>query len=189
MHDKHDQSAEPGSKKRFSLLRRFRKDKRGSVAVEFSMLILPFTLMVFAIIETGLSFAADQVISNVGDDIARDYRTGVLKPDTKTEVQIFNQVCDRIEILVAKDCPELVIDFKQYDDFSDVPTTITYTAEGDIDTAGFDFDPGGSETINTMRIFYRWPIITDFMRSRLSNLPGGKTLLFTSITWRNEPYL
>jgi Flp pilus assembly protein TadG len=183
------QSAKSAPKKRFSLLSRFRKDKRGSVAIEFSMLILPFTLMVFAIIETGLSFAAEQVISNASDDLSRDMRTGDIRTADVSDTFLFDKICDHIDIFVAAGCPELEVDLRTFDTYADVPTSIEYLANGDIDTSDYDAVLGGSETINSLRVYYRWPIISDFMRSRLSSLPNGKTLLFSSNTWRNEPYL
>lgn len=40
------------------LLRRFRKNRRGTVAIEFALIALPLFLLIFAIIEVGLSFMA-----------------------------------------------------------------------------------------------------------------------------------
>ena len=39
-----------------------------------------------------------------------------------------------------------------------------------------------------LRVFYRWPVMTDFMSKSMSNLKGGKTLHFASVTWQNEPF-
>ena len=39
-----------------------------------------------------------------------------------------------------------------------------------------------------LRVFYRWPVITDFMSKAMSNLKGGKTLHFATVTWQNEPF-
>ena len=72
--------------------------------------------------------------------------------------------------------------------FRDVPTEIPYTPAGDINSSGFAITPGGPSTINSLRVFYRWPIMTDFMRGKLSTLPDGKTLLYSTMTWRNEPF-
>ena len=93
-----------------------------------------------------------------------------------------------IDVLVASGCPGLVIDLKTYANFAAVPTTIPYLPNGDINTAGFAVTPGGPLAIESLRVFYRWPVMTDFMRSRLSTLPDGKTLLYSTLTWKNEPY-
>ena len=77
-------------------------------------------------------------------------------------------------------------EFNTFDAASKV--RIKLTADKDIDTSDFDVDPGGALTINMLRVFYRWPVMTDLMRSSMSNLKDGKTLLFSTVTWRNEPY-
>ncbi len=176
------------NKKQRSLIRRFGADRRGSVAIEFVMLILPFTLLVFAVIETCISFAAQQMMANATDDLSRSLRTGKIKPADATPASIRDTICNEIEVLVSTGCPGLELDLREYANFASVPTTIPYTPSGDVNTSGFLITPGGSETINSLRVFYRWPIMTDFMRSRLSTLPDGKTLLYSTMTWRNEPY-
>ncbi len=41
---------------------------------------------------------------------------------------------------------------------------------------------------NMLRVFYKWPVITDFMSKLVSNLKDGKTLHFATVTWQNEPF-
>ncbi len=166
-------------------LKRFIKNKRGSVAIEFSMLALPFTALVFAIIESGLSFTAYQVMANSVEDLARDLRTGVLKKADATPAVVRARICDDMKILVTASCPELYIDLKSYATYGAVPTTIPY-ASGDLNTAGFAIAPGDPNTINQLRVFYKWPIYTNYIALKLAELPGGKTLLFSTLTWRNE---
>jgi Flp pilus assembly pilin Flp len=174
--------------KRVGLLGRFRRDKRGSVAIEFSMLILPFSILMFAVIETSVSFAAQQLMSNVTDDVARSMRTAKIKPADINDIKLRKLICDRIDLLTPASCPELVFDLKSYPTYSDVPIKIKYLASGDVDTTGFGTQLGGAGSIQALRVFYRWPIMTDFMRGRLSTLPNGKTLLYSAMIWQNEPY-
>jgi hypothetical protein len=58
----------------------------------------------------------------------------------------------------------------------------------DLDTSGFAVTPGPSMTKNMLRVFYKWPVMTDFMRKSMSNLKDGKTLHFATVTWQNEPF-
>lgn len=186
---------EPADKKRFKFLRRFCKDERGSNAIEFVILIFPFTLMMFAVIESGISFAAQQIMSNAADDVARGLRVNTLLPSINanpTPQQIKDKVremiCDEISVLAAANCPELEIDLRTYPTFADVPVTLGRTGSGDINTSGWDITPGGGGDINSIRVVYRWPVITDFMRKYLAELPDGKTLLYSTLTWQNEEY-
>ena len=172
--------------KKRSLLSQFKRDRRGAVAIEFGILVVPFMALIFAIFESCLSFTAQQVMSNATDTVARQVRTGELKNLNETSVKAL--ICDRLEILVETDCPELEVDLKQYANFQSVPKTIPFTGNGDVNTSGFGVNPGGASTINQLRVFYRWPVITDFMRAQASSLPDSKTLLYSSTTWRNESF-
>ncbi len=176
-----------------ALLRRFRRNDRGVVAIEFAMLALPFFLLVFAIIETCLSFAAGQLLQNTVDRVARELRTGQIQPVEATSTKIFGEVCGGMAIMLVDDsCPELALDLKSYDEFADIPTGITRLANGDVDTSGFTIDPAGPQEIAQIRAFYRWPIYTDLMKARIANVnrgtSDGKILLFATMTWQNEPF-
>jgi Flp pilus assembly protein TadG len=169
--------------------RRFAKDERGSTAIEFVLLIFPFVLMMFAIIETGLSFATQQVMSNAADDLARSIRVNDVTQADITAAGVRDAICGQISFMVAAGCPGLYIDLKEYAHYSDVPLAIPRKGDGDLNTAGFGITPGGSTTKNQIRVFYRWPIYTNFMRRYLSNLPNGYTLLYATLTWQNEPFI
>jgi len=177
------------SRYRMNPLRRFRRDKRGSVAIEFVALAIPFALLVFAILESCISFAAQQVLANATDDIARQLRTGQIKASDINETKLKQMICGRIDIMVPSGCPDLLVDLRQYASFADAAKVrIKLTASGDIDTTGFAVSPGPSLSKNMLRVFYRWPVMTDFMRKSMSNLPNGKTLHFSTATWQNEPF-
>lgn len=169
---------------------RFRRDKRGSVAIEFTMLAIPFALLIFAILESSISFAAQQVLANATDDIARQLRTGQLRPADVTKNSLKADICGRISILAGNDClTNLEVDLRSFPTFADAAKLkIEFTAGGDIDTTDFAVAPGPSMSKNVLRVFYRWPVMTDLMRKSMSNLAGGKTLHFATATWQNEPF-
>ena len=169
-------------------LRGFRRDRRGATAIEFAFLALPFAMLSFAILETTISFTAQQVINNAADKIGRMYRTGQLTATTTDETAFRNLVCQEISIIVGSGCPQLVYDFQNYEEFEDVPLEIPHDPGSDIDVSDLKYDPGGAATINNIRLFYRWPVITDLMKPYFSNLPNNRTLLFATVTWQNEDY-
>ena len=166
----------------------FRRNQRGATAIEFAILAVPFVMLTFAILESTISFTAQQVISNSTDKLARQIRTGQITLSNTTKSEFRALLCTDISIMVTDGCPGLEFDLKSYGSYASVPTNITMTPGGDIDTTGFTYNPGGNDTINSLRVFYRWPIITDMMKGTLSGLPGGKTLLYSSATWKNEPF-
>jgi Flp pilus assembly protein TadG len=185
-----DAPNQPGTQPRkpLGLIRRFSRERRGSVAIEFSIMAMPFVALIFAILETCLSFATQQLITNAVDRVARDVRTGRLLTADLTGNKLKDMICNRIALMAPDGCPDLLVDLNNYASFTAVPKKVPFTAGGDINTAGFAVNPGGPSTINHMRVYYRWPVMTDFLRSSMSNMPGGKTLLLSSATWRNEPF-
>lgn len=173
-----------------SLPARFCKHNRGSVAIEFVMIALPFFLLIFAVVEVTLSFTAEQVMSNAVDDISRQLRTGQLKTtDVSDATKLKARICPQL-FMAATPCPDLEVDLQTYATFKTVPTTIPLKSDNDVDVSALKVNPGGAGTINQLRIFYRWPILTDLMKTRIASIQSqGKTLLFSTVTWQNEPYL
>jgi len=170
------------------LIRALRRDRSGATAIEFSLLALPFALLSFAILETTVTFAAQQVLTNAADEISREIRTGQLTLTNTTQSQFQTKICDEIKIMVGSTCSGLVWDLEAYDAFTDVPKTIPLTPGGDIDNSGFGYDPGNESSIVQLRIFYKWPVLIDKMQASMANLPSGETLLYASVTWQNEPF-
>lgn len=183
------------TERRKSFLERLRGDRRGSVPVEFALLAIPFSLLLFATLESCISFAAQELLADATDNVARMMRTGQIKPaDVNNKPAALKKlICDRITLVFPTGCPGLEVELKQYSTFEAASNVrITFTGSGtnrDIDTTGFNnITLGPSMSKNMLRVFYRWPVITDLMATRLSNIQGNKTLHFASVTWQNEPF-
>lgn len=169
-----------------SVLGRFRRDKEASVAIEFGMLILPFSLVIFAVLESCASFAAQQVMANATDEAARQIRTG--QEQGVDSERLKKLICDDLSIIVSDGCPGLMYDLRQYTSFPEAADDVVRMNDGDVNSGGFRVDPGGPDTINMLRVFYRWPIMTDFIRYQAKPLAGYTTLLYASAIWKNEPF-
>ncbi|WP_054309088.1 TadE/TadG family type IV pilus assembly protein [Mesorhizobium sp. 1M-11] len=197
------QAGKRGSEKRAArrrgFLGRFARDRRGSTAIEFAALAIPFALLVFAILESCLSFAGQEVLTNATDDIARQLRTGQLKVVTVDSLK--QKICHELEILMANECTDrLKVDLRKYDSYVEAAGYSYKIANGEIvlmkgtseDQKQFVAEPGGAETINMLRVFYKWPVITDFLAKSMAGLDfkgsRNSTLHFATNTWFNEPY-
>lgn len=157
------------------------------------MLAAPFALLVFAILESCISFAGQEVMANITDDVARQLRTGQVRQANVTEATLKSMICSRLEIMVAKDCPGLEVDLRAYPSFAAAAQTGFNIQDGGIALTGttpstFTVSPGLAESINMLRVFYKWPVMTDFMAKSMANLKDGNTLHFASMTWKNEPF-
>lgn len=181
--------------KRAGFLKRFVRNRRGSTAIEFAILALPFALLVFGILESCISFAGQEVMANITDDVARQLRTGQLRPADVAGTKLTTLICGRLQIIVSTDCPDqLLVDLREYPTFADAATAGFKIQNGDVvlmqgtNSQAFANTPGLAESKNMLRVFYKWPVVTDLMAKSMANLNGGRTLHFSSVTWQNEPF-
>lgn len=183
---------------RFGFLTRFARDRRGSTAIEFAALAIPFSLLVFAILESCISFAGQEVLTNATDDLARQLRTGRLPQAQVTVARLKEAICSQLKIIVAKDCPGLFVDLRTPTSFAEA-ATYTYKISDDggkivlmkgiqQDSKQFVAEAGEETSINMLRVFYKWPVITDFLKASMQNFNDGTTLHFATNTWVNEPF-
>lgn len=168
------------------------RSTEGATAVEFAMLLLPFTLLLFAIIECGIAFTGQQMLAHAAGQVAREIRTGELRASEVTPDSMYERICGQIGFLAEPNCPELVIDLREFDSFADAAEIrIAFTGEGrsrDIDATGFGVTVGGSGAKQLLRVFYRWPIHMDLLRRLTATVEGDRSLLFAAVAWQNEPF-
>jgi Flp pilus assembly protein TadG len=169
----------------FSPLRRFAGNSSGATAIEFAMLALPFFLLVLAIIEVCLSFGGQQVLVNATNDVARQYRTGQIRPTNNPaadETKLRDEICERLEIIVSSGCPGLTVDLQSYTTFEDAAKVPIAYPDKDVAT------PGLAGSKNMLRAYYRWPLITDLLQLMGSKDKDGTTMHFAVAVWQNEPF-
>ena len=154
-------------------------------AIEFAILAIPFFLIVFAIIETFVAYAGEQLLENAVDTMARELRTGQITYNrsaaTDMDATAFRTAfCDEISIMLSCSSStdqKLYLDVRTFTTFADMPTGIPRqggTSFGALDTSSFGYSPGGPGSYNMVRAYYRWQIVTDLVRPYITNeRPGG----------------
>jgi Flp pilus assembly protein TadG len=167
-------------------LRRFRRNRKGSAAIEFAMLAPIFIALLFAIFEVALMFFATQVLETATQDSARTIMTGQTQTAANTAAQFKTAVCNRISALF--DCVNgISIDVQSY------PTFTNVTIADPIDSSknfvnNMKFCPGGDGDVVVVRLFYQWPLFVTGLGFNMSNLSGSKRLLTATAAFRNEPF-
>jgi Flp pilus assembly protein TadG len=166
-------------------LRRFRRNRTGSAAVEFALVAPVFFALLFAIIETGIIFLAGQVLETITQESARTIMTGQAQTAAYTQAQFQTFVCSQIPALFT--CSNISIDVESYSSFSSV------TIASQIDSnknfiSNMQYNPGGPGDIVVVRLFYPWPQIVTGLGYNITNLSGNKRLLVATAAFRNEPY-
>ncbi|KQS65556.1 pilus assembly protein TadG [Rhizobium sp. Leaf371] len=183
---------------RRTLAGRFARDRKGAAAIEFAILVIPFMMVIFASIETFVAFTGEQILANATQTMARKIRTGLL-PVNMSQTQFRSAFCSELTAMLSCSATEpgtpskLLIDVRSYASFGDIPTAIPRKGT-DLDTTGFTYAPGGPGSINLIRAYYRWTVVTDLVRPYVTNLRAAGTsmpndyLMATTAAFMNEKY-
>ena len=176
----------PSAIPKTSLLRRFRRNRRGSAAVEFALVAPLFFGVLFAIIEMALVFFASQILETVTQDTARLIMTGQAQGAGFTQAQFKNAVCAKLVTMF--DCVNGVsIDVQSYTAFSSINVTDPIDS-GKNFVPPNNYLPGGPGDIVVVRLFYKWPLFVTGLGFNVANLSGNKRLLTATAAFQNEPY-
>ncbi|MBB4194017.1 Flp pilus assembly protein TadG [Rhizobium aethiopicum] len=193
---------------RFSKFRAVARSRDGAAAIEFALLAIPYFLVIFAILETFIAFAAEELVSNAVDTMSRRMRTGQItynlgRTTDMSRTQFRQAFCNEISILISCSTSEaatpskLYVDVQTFSSFSAIPTTIPKVSSdryADINTAAFKYTPGGAGTINMLRAYYRWEIITDLVRPYITTIRPSdgsmptQYLIIATSAFQNEQY-
>lgn len=185
-----------------ALLSKLRKSRDGAAAIEFAILAIPYFLIIFAIIETFVAFMGEQLFVNAVDNMSRKLRTGQISKEVK-EADFRKEFCDEISILISCSAEEiatpqkLYVDLRSFTTFALIPTTLPLKPVGqyyDLDKSQMGFSPGGPKTINMLRVYYRWQVVTDIIRPYLTKVrPADGSmpshfLIVATDAFQNEDY-
>lgn len=175
------------------LSRRFRagdflRARSGATAVEFALVAAPLLFMLFSIIELALVFMVSSSLENATTEAARRIRTGATQGTTTTQQTAFrNTICAEIGWMQANCQANLSVDVWYYNSFAGqtLPPPTTGTT---FNYANMRFNTGAPGDIVLVRSFYRWKLVSPFLKGGLERLSGGVTLLTAAATFRNEPF-
>jgi Flp pilus assembly protein TadG len=165
----------------------------GAAALEFSIIVLPFAALSFAIIETCMMMFTSAVVQGALAEAARDVRTGQISaPPGTSQSQIAtieqtfaNQVCN--DTFGQVDCSGLYFDIRSFASFGAIslPDPV-FDSEGAITNTSFD--TGGSGQIVTVRVIYVWHTITPGLNYLLGAGASQNYTMQYTVVMQNEPF-
>src|SRR5258708_3168170 len=129
-----------------TILRRFRRNRGGSAAVEFALVAPVFFALLFAIIETALVFFASQVLETVTQNSARMILTGqansagyATASDLKSKaICLTGSVAN-----VLFDCTNgIFVDVENYPSFANMVLSSQIDTNGNFITGNLQYCPG-----------------------------------------------
>lgn len=173
--------------------RRYRSRDDGATAVEFSIVALPFFILLFGLIEISLIFMMSTMMDAGIGSAARSIRTGEFQNASEglTESEMKDafraRVCDAMVDLF--DCRnKLFMDVRTVGQFSDVDPLDPLDDDDEIDDSALVFENSGREDIVVVRAYYKWDLIMPGLTAPMANLPGNSRLLQSTVVLRNEPF-
>jgi Flp pilus assembly protein TadG len=177
--------------KTLSLLRRFRRNRRGSAAVEFALIATPFFALLFAIIETSIVFFASQVLETGVQDSGRLLYTHQAQDQGLNATQFKDDLCARVAILFT--CSIIGVDVKFYADGTAITITDPIDGAGNYDSSGLTYSPApaGAKGTQVVRGFYQWPLYVTGLGYNIANIgrtgSSPKRLLAATSAFHVEP--
>jgi Flp pilus assembly protein TadG len=168
---------ERGARERW-WLRRLWRDQTGASLVEYSLIALPFFLLLYGTFEIGFVYWASQELEHAASHGARLVRTGQVQTKGLDQAQLTAEVCSKTAVLVA--CTtKLRLDVRSGKTFGDITPPAPLNGSGGLKAAGeFTFSPGAANEVVLISAFYDWPPLLK---------PSGWILRAATVV-RNEPF-
>lgn len=172
-------------------LRRFRRNRCGSAAIEFAFIAPIFFALLFAVIETGIMYFAAQVLESGTQDTARLMLTHQAQDASMTQVQFKQDLCGRLSFLF--NCDNIYVDVKSYAAGTAINIIDPIDSSGNFVTSNFTYQtsPGGSSSTVVVRAFYQWPLFVTQLGYNIANIgrntSNASRLLAATAAFRVEP--
>lgn len=172
-------------------MRRLRRNKEGSAAIEFALVAPMFFGMLFAILETGLVFFAGQVLENGLQNSARLMFTHQAADSNMTQQAFMADLCGRVSMLM--DCTQLRVNVSVTAEGAPITLMNPIVNGKFIDNFTYQnpqANTGANQTV-VVSAFYQWPLTVTQLGYNLANIDrntaNGKYLLASIAAFRVEP--
>ena len=172
-----------------NVLDRFRRNRRGSAAVEFALVAPLFFCMLFAILETAVIFFAGQVLENATQESARLILTRQAQTAGMSETAFKTDLCNRIKVMFNcnGNLGNITVDVMSFAPGATISITDPIVNGALTGTFSYTLPPSGSPNTIVVRAFYQWPLFVTRLGYDIGNLTGGKRLLSATAAFHVEP--
>ena len=154
--------------------------RRGTVAIEFAAIALPFLLLLLGTLETSLILFTGAAIDGAAREAAREIRVGATQQGADPVGLFRAKMCGSL-FLVS--CDDVLFDVRSFGSFAAISVPALYNAEGAPQST--QFSPGDAGEIVIVRASYRWAFQTPLM----SHVFGSSDReVNATVVFRNEPF-
>ncbi len=163
------------------VLRRFKRDRKGSTAVEFALVLVPFLLLTVGTLEIALIHLSRSALTVAVEDTSRQIKTG--EGACLTATDFIADFCTNLAFSTGNCSNNTKVVVQELADFNSTPTSIN----DDFDDIVSDVDNGTSDSIMALQVFHRWEVIVPLLDNALGG-DDGELILVSNLAFRNEPF-
>ncbi|MGV8939760.1 MAG: TadE/TadG family type IV pilus assembly protein [Allorhizobium sp.] len=161
------------------------RDRSGAAAVEFALLVVPFLLLVFAILEVAFMVFINSTLDFALAKAARSVRTGTAYSENWNLARFKREVCANMSF--SFDCNKtLLVSTTSLADFS----TLSYVSPtpGGVLNVAEKFTAGAGGDYIMIQAFLPWNSLMRFTSTANYTLADGTYVLGAAALFRNEPF-
>lgn len=167
------------------IFRRFIENRKGSAAIEFAILALPFMVLIFAILEIAIMFFIDSGLDSALHKAVRQVRVGTAKTNAWNLASFKTAVCS--ELSYSFSCSaNLKVRATIITNMASV-SKINPIVNGALNVTE-DFDIGGSGDYVLVQAFMTWDPVLKLYTFAGGRLNDGKYVLGAAEVFKNEPF-
>ncbi|WP_237154055.1 TadE/TadG family type IV pilus assembly protein [Oryzibacter oryziterrae] len=175
-----------GGKERGRLLPAFLRSKKGTTAVEFGILAVPFVLIIYFVLDVSMMYLADSLLDRSLHKVARQIKTGQAQTAGMTQTTFKSYVCSNM--LSMFNCNDNVyINVQVVTDISNVSFLNPVDSSGNFDT-NMNFNTGNAGDYVLAQGFLKWTSPMAILANAAGRLADGSVILSSASLFRNEPF-
>jgi Flp pilus assembly protein TadG len=167
------------------LLRSLIKDRKGSAAMEFAILALPFFVVIFAIAEIAVMYFVESGLDAAVHQAVRQVRVGVAKSGAWDSKKFKEVVCSNLTLSFGCST-KLKVRAIVVTNMASV-NRISPIANGSLNVTE-DFDLGDSKSYVLVQAFLPWKPTFKLYPIASARLSDGSYILASSELIKNEPF-
>jgi len=163
----------------------FWRDRAGSVAIEFGLVLPIFAMLIFGLAEVSLIQFAASSLQGASTEAARQIRTGSVQLSGDPLGEFQRIFCE--EVFAFASCNgDVAFNVETFGSFQAVSIQALRNPDGTLKTT--NFAPGGPGAIMIVQSAYQWDILTPMLGLFLGDGGGSTRLIASTAVFRNEPY-
>lgn len=157
----------------------------GVAAVEFALLVFPFLLFLFCILDMALMFFVDSALDSAVHMAAREVRVGTAHSGSWDLARFKSKVCNNMALSFGCE-DELLVTTTTMSDFSSM--NFTSAVSGGVLSVNESFSPGSSGDYVMIQAFLPWSSLLAKLGADVNTLADGSYVLSAAAVFRNEPF-